>query len=73
MKTTKRKEFIKFLVDSGLGVIALQDTIKCFYKDVVLFTVSDTAQFKSDITDKLEKLSGELQSMLMRMKLRKEC
>lgn len=60
MKTTKRKEFIKFLNDSGLDVIAMQDTIKCFYKNVLLFTVSDVVQFKSEITGGLEKLSGDL-------------
>lgn len=60
MKTTKREEFIKFLRDSGLGVIVLEDNIKCFYKDIVLFDVSDAVQFESYIPKGLDKISGEL-------------
>lgn len=60
MKTTKRKEFIKFLIDSGLDVDTTRNRIDCYYKDKGLFFVSDYEQFQSEITGVLEKLSGEL-------------
>lgn len=60
MKTTKRKEFIKFLVDLGLDVDTSRNSIECYYKDNLVFLVSDNRQFKSEITGVLERLSGEL-------------
>lgn len=60
MKTTKRKEFIKFLIDSGLDVDTTRNSIECYYKDNLVFVVSDYRQFQSEITGVLETLSGEL-------------
>lgn len=60
MKTTKRKEFIKFLIDLGLDVDTSRNSIECYYKDNLVFLVSDNRQFKSEITGVLERLSGEL-------------
>ncbi len=60
MKTTKRKEFIKFLIDSGLDVDTTRNRINCYYKDKGLFFVSDYEQFQSEVTGYLEKLDGEL-------------
>ena len=60
MKTTKRKEFIKFLVNLGLDVETASNFIKCYYKDNPLFAVSDYKQFQSEVTGYLEKLDGEL-------------
>lgn len=60
MKTTKRKEFIKFLIDSGLDVDTTRNRIDCYYKDKGLFFVSDCEQFHSEITGDLKNLEGEL-------------
>ena len=60
MKTTKRKEFIKFLIDSGLDVDTSRNKIECYYKNNLVFLVSDGRQFQSEITGVLESLSGEL-------------
>lgn len=60
MKTTKRKEFIKFLVDLGLEVDTSRKKIECYYKGNLVFLVSDYRQFQSEITGVLEDLSGEL-------------
>lgn len=60
MKTTKRKEFIKFLIDSGLDVDTTRNRIDCYYKDKGLFFVSDCEQFQSEITGGLKNLEGEL-------------
>ena len=60
MKTTKRKEFIKFLIDSGLDVDTTKKRVDCFYKDKGLFFISDCVQFHSEITGGLKNLEGEL-------------
>ncbi len=60
MKTTKRKEFIKFLVNLGLDVETASNFIKCYYKDKPLFAVSDDRRFQSEVTGYLENLDGEL-------------
>lgn len=60
MKTTKRKEFIKFLIDSGLDVDTTRKSIGCYYKDNLVFLVTDYRRFQIEITGVLEKLSGEL-------------
>ena len=60
MKTTKRKEFIKFLVDLGLDLDTARDSIRCYYKGEPLFVVSDYRQFQSEITGVLKELDGEL-------------
>lgn len=60
MKTTKRKEFIKFLVDLGLEVETTGNRIECYCRRNFLFFVSDIVQYKSEITGELSKLKGEL-------------
>lgn len=60
MRTTKRKEFIKFLVNLGLDVETANNFIKCYYKDKPLFAVSDDRQFQSEVTGYLENLDGGL-------------
>lgn len=60
MKTTKRNEFIKFLIDSGLDVDTTGKKIECYYKDYPVFLVSDYRQFQSEITGGLKELNDEL-------------
>lgn len=60
MKTTKRKEFIKFLIDSGLDVDTSRNKIECYYQNSLLFLVYDLRQFQSEITGLLKELDGEL-------------
>ena len=60
MKTTKRKEFIKFLVDLGFDLGTSDSGIRCFYNNEPLFLVNDYKRFKLEIIGDLEKLDGEL-------------
>ena len=59
MKTTKRKEFIKFLIDLGIDVDSMGQTIEADYKNECLFWVSDLSKYQVEISGNLKHLGDE--------------
>lgn len=59
MKNTKRKWFLKYLIDLGIGVDSMGLTIKANYKNEYLFMVSDVSKYQVDISGNLKHLGDE--------------
>lgn len=59
MKTTKRKKFIKFLIDLGIDVDSMGQKIEAYYKNEWLFIVSDLSKYQVEITGNLKYLGDE--------------
>ena len=56
MKTTKRKEFIKWLIDKGLEVNTADRMVVCLYRGSIVFSINDTLRFQVSTTNLLERL-----------------
>ena len=56
MKTTKRKEFIKWLIDKGLEVNTVDRMVVCLYRGSIVFSINDTLRFQVSTTNLLERL-----------------
>lgn len=59
MKRTRRREFLKYLVDCGCDVNSTLGTIEVYYKGSPAFKVSDTARFDIQIKGDIEDLKNE--------------
>lgn len=56
MKTTKRKEFIKWLIDKGLEINTQHRTIDCNYEGMCAFSISDMNRYNLTLTGIFNKL-----------------
>lgn len=56
--TTKRKEFLKYLIDAGLDIDSSGETIRSYYKRGCLFVISDFARYQVKITENFKNLEG---------------
>lgn len=59
MKDTKRKRFLKYLIDLDIDVDSMGQTIEANYKNECLFLVSDLSKYQVEITGNLKHLSDE--------------
>lgn len=59
MKDTKRKRFLKYLIDLGIDVDSMGQTIEANYKNEYLFLVSDLSRYQMEITGNLKHLGDE--------------
>lgn len=59
MKTTKRTEFLKYLIDLGFDVDSSGNTIAAYYKDERVFLISELSRYQIQITGNLKYLGDE--------------
>lgn len=59
MKDTKRKRFLKYLIDLDIDVDSMGQAIEANYKNELLFLISDLSRYQMEITGNLKHLGDE--------------
>lgn len=59
MKTTKRTEFLNYLINLGFYVSSIGYVLKAYYKNEYVFSISDLSRYQMEITGNLKHLSDE--------------
>lgn len=59
MKTTKRMMFLKYLIDLDLDVDSSGNAIEAYYKNEIVFLISDLSRYQMKITGNLKHLGDE--------------